>query len=352
MRAGRWQHGSNQRPGDVMWIELHDTARDHPKILKIARDLGITPVHALGHVVSLWTWTLRMAPDGCLASFDGDDIELAAQWDGKPGAFIASCTNRNLLDDKAGVMSIHDWMEFAGSLKAARRAKASRERKCAEQCELSNDVRRRAQTCVTIQNSAQTDQTDQTHQTRPTRPDRQSYVPERSHQPTRLPKPSTNLPPLPSAVGGDVVHARVNGSESIHQVFSHYRQHHPRRHLKPSTKMLEWKKVKQRLDEGFTAEDLCKAIDGNHLSPWHCGQNDQGKEFHDLELIVRDSAKVNTFMAIADNPPSQNKGKTSQSKFRSSLERAMEEARDEDEQTRIHSGNVQAARMLPERSQG
>ncbi len=109
-----------------MWIELHDGARDHPKILKVARDLEIPRAHALGLICSLWTWTLRMAPDGNLSSFDTDDIELAAGWEGKPGAFMESIVERKLLDKIPGGYACHDWQDYSGSLKAAERKRRER----------------------------------------------------------------------------------------------------------------------------------------------------------------------------------------------------------------------------------
>lgn len=112
-----------------MWIELHDGARDHPKVLKLARDLAISQVTALGHMVSLWAWTLRMAPDGNLSSFDSADIEIGAKWDGIPGAFVAACTSRRLLDLINGGYFVHDWIHYSGSLKVAERKRRERRRK-------------------------------------------------------------------------------------------------------------------------------------------------------------------------------------------------------------------------------
>jgi len=91
--------------------------------------------------------------------------------------------------------------------------------------------------------------------------------------------------------------------EDIHLVFDHYRTKYPRRHLKPKSSMVEWKKIKARFEDGFDVSDLCKAIDGNHLSPHHNGENDQGTEYHDLELIVRDSSKVAQFIGYTEKPP-------------------------------------------------
>lgn len=150
-----------------MWIELHDTARDHPKMRKLARELGISRVQALGHMVSLWTWALRMAPDGDLSSFDDEDIEVdGAEWTDESVSFVEAARKVKLLDGK----NIHDWEDYAGSLKAAQRAKISREKK--------NSQEGSAHACARVRDSAHAceefaDRPDQTDQTRPDRPDRQ-----------------------------------------------------------------------------------------------------------------------------------------------------------------------------------
>lgn len=126
-----------------MFLELHDTARDHPKLLKVSRDLGLSQVVTLGHVTSLWLWVLRMAPDGDLSSFDIDDIEIGAMWGGEPGAFVASLVDRKLLDDVEGALRVHDWEDYAQHLKAAERKRNERKRKAAAKQHESREVTER-----------------------------------------------------------------------------------------------------------------------------------------------------------------------------------------------------------------
>lgn len=66
--------------------------------------------------------------------------------------------------------------------------------------------------------------------------------------------------------------------------------------------------VEDRLKDGFTPEQLCRAVDGCAASPWHMGQNDRGKAFNDLELICRDTKRVEGFIEAADNPPPKPNG--------------------------------------------
>jgi hypothetical protein len=81
-------------------------------------------------------------------------------------------------------------------------------------------------------------------------------------------------------------------------VWEHYRGYHPR-----AVKVLKrssgpYQKILARLKEGSTVEDLCQAIDGNHCSPWHNGENPGNKPYHSLELILRSATKVTDFIEI------------------------------------------------------
>lgn len=61
--------------------------------------------------------------------------------------------------------------------------------------------------------------------------------------------------------------------------------------------------VEGRLREGFTVDDLRKAVDGCSRTPHNMGQNDRGERYNDLALICRDAGQVERFMANADAPP-------------------------------------------------
>ena len=84
--------------------------------------------------------------------------------------------------------------------------------------------------------------------------------------------------------------------EAILAVFEHWKTTtgHTRAALDDKRKKL----IAARLRD-YTETDLCKAIDGNQASAWHQGKNADGKVFDSLELILRDAAKVDQFMALA-----------------------------------------------------
>lgn len=104
---------------------------------------------------------------------------------------------------------------------------------------------------------------------------------------------------------------KTEESPDVQAVWDHYKTKRPKvRVLGDDVR----KKIVARLAEGFTADDLVAAIDGNFRSPHHCGQNDTGTEYHELELIVRDSKHVNQFINVPEAVPvlSQKNRRTAQ----------------------------------------
>ena len=102
--------------------------------------------------------------------------------------------------------------------------------------------------------------------------------------------PSTTCP-------ADAVRVEVTKATPADEVFAHYQTYHPRARVLGAD---ERKKINARLKEGFTVADLCSAIDGQHRSPHHLGQNREGRQYLSLELAVRDSSKVNQFLAVPE----------------------------------------------------
>lgn len=108
-------------------------------------------------------------------------------------------------------------------------------------------------------------------------------------QPDDAPKKNRRTdPPKPPRDRGDV---------SL--IFDHWRSvmGHPKAKLGNRER-----KIQARLKE-FSAVDICKAIDGCKLSPYHMGANDSGTMYDDLTTICRDTAQVEKFIRLADNPP-------------------------------------------------
>lgn len=57
--------------------------------------------------------------------------------------------------------------------------------------------------------------------------------------------------------------------------------------------------IRSRLRDGFTAQDIRRAIDGCKASDFHSGINDRNQLYNDLLLILRNGAKLEQFRDLA-----------------------------------------------------
>ena len=97
---------------------------DHPKIIKLERQLGHEGVIAL---MRLWLWTAQNRSSGLLSGMDDEDIAIAAHWNGDATAFKNVITRLKLLDRVGDVYQIHDWQEHnTWQSEAENRSNASR----------------------------------------------------------------------------------------------------------------------------------------------------------------------------------------------------------------------------------
>lgn len=62
--------------------------------------------------------------------------------------------------------------------------------------------------------------------------------------------------------------------------------------------------VKARLREGFTVDDLKRAIDGV-WTPWNLGENNSGKIYATFELVVRNTEQVEKYLANSPKSPAK-----------------------------------------------
>ena len=110
-------------------IGLENTFRSHPKIKRLARQLDISFVTAKGHIVTLWAWAIDYAPDGNLASYDPEDVEEGAEWEGASRKFIDAAVAVGLLDGTVADenLEIHGWMKRAHSWRRAHQKRQERQ---------------------------------------------------------------------------------------------------------------------------------------------------------------------------------------------------------------------------------
>lgn len=130
----------------MAWIELHDTLPNHPKLLRLARELRVERPMALGYLVNLWTWALTYAEDGNLEKFDHVEIATAAGVpdsgkDAYGSAFCSAMARVGFFEKKGSKYSIHDWMDYAGRLVNRRERDRARHRESREAARTSDGRR-------------------------------------------------------------------------------------------------------------------------------------------------------------------------------------------------------------------
>lgn len=86
-------------------------------------------------------------------------------------------------------------------------------------------------------------------------------------------------------------------TENIKRVFAHWQTtlNHP------GTKFTKDRetKIRARLREGYSTEQLFAAIDGCAGSAWHMGENNRHERYDGVELIFRNSGKTDDFIRMA-----------------------------------------------------
>lgn len=123
-------------------------------------------------------------------------------------------------------------------------------------------------------------------------------------------------------------------SVNIQTVWGAYREYHPHcaGTLKSSRK--EYKLLAARLKDGFTIPQLIQAVQGYHVNPYHCGENDTGTKYQSFELIMRNSVQVENGIRYA-NGTSQTKPKPQGNYAKVIEELGLAEENGDDENERL-----------------
>ena len=118
----------------MAWLELHQSVRDHRKVVYLAELLDMPEPHVVGHLAYLWLWALDNAPDGVL-DCSSRTIARAAWWQGDVSTFVSCLCAAELLEQVDDCLRIHDWESYAGKLidRRERNAERMREARAAQQ---------------------------------------------------------------------------------------------------------------------------------------------------------------------------------------------------------------------------
>jgi len=114
----------------MAWIEVHQELFRHRKTVSLAAALSVSRITAAGHMISLWVWSLDNAPDGDLSGIESSVVAFGAEWPWDPDDFMKATITSGFLDitDDLKVITIHDWMDYAGKLIDRRKANTERKR--------------------------------------------------------------------------------------------------------------------------------------------------------------------------------------------------------------------------------
>lgn len=115
----------------------------HPKTKKLIRRIGEGGAFRL---VCLFLWVAGNRSSGDLEGLTDEDIELAVDWTGEPGAFVAALADVGFLDGAEGTRSVHDWAEHnpwaAGAEGRSERARAAAAKKWGSDLASANRAKR------------------------------------------------------------------------------------------------------------------------------------------------------------------------------------------------------------------
>jgi uncharacterized protein YdaU (DUF1376 family) len=113
---------------------------------------------------------------------------------------------------------------------------------------------------------------------------------------TKNQEPKTiNVKPIVPPDGATTV-----AREMVGAVFSYWQNQ--RGHDRAKLDDKRSKAIRARLKDGYSVEDLCRAVDGIAKSAHHMGQNDNRAVYDDIELICRSAVNVDKFVKLAVAP--------------------------------------------------
>lgn len=116
--------------------------------------------------------------------------------------------------------------------------------------------------------------------------------------------------------------------EGIREVFNFWKE--KTGHKKAKLDSARISKIKARLTDGFSTEELCRAVEGLCLSPYHMGENETKTKYDQINLVFRNCDKVEFFLGIyeahkaaAANKPAARRAQVTECKFCSPNKKCM-----------------------------
>lgn len=250
----------------MTWVVLDDKFFQSPKAMTAGRDAAWLWVAAIGYCNA--NLTDGFVTRGALPILAMDGMTQALK-------LAQKCVEAGLFEAVEGGYRVHDfldWNDCAAVVKARRDANAKRVKKHASKRE---------------SNAAANASTN-------------ALAPPLATTPSSFSFSKGEEPPTPASGGLSLVPSGPRKPAPASIVFDHWRNvmDSPRSVLDAKRRRF----IEQRLTE-FTTDDLCAAIDGCRADAFSMGENDRHQKFNGIEVIFRDAAHVEKFMALAAREP-------------------------------------------------
>lgn len=114
----------------MTWIKSPVTLRNDPQVAFLARELGVSPAQAIGHLHALLWWCVETTEDGHLETRDPRVLASAGLWEGDPEIFVRALVQTGWIAPTEKGFQICRWEDYAGPvLKNRQRQARYRERK-------------------------------------------------------------------------------------------------------------------------------------------------------------------------------------------------------------------------------
>ena len=112
------------------WIRFDTTLTRHPKVIRLATQLGVPRHQAIGILCELWSFAINYAEDGDLSQFSDAEISYALEQNGNTVKALVAAGF--IEEDGNGGRHLHDWYEYQGVLIARRAENAKKQKRYRE----------------------------------------------------------------------------------------------------------------------------------------------------------------------------------------------------------------------------
>jgi hypothetical protein len=258
------------------WIKMRLSLQTHPKVVRILSATKSDKFRAIGGLHAVWAVFDTHSVDGRLDGYTAETLDHIIGWNGFSAALIGVGW---LVEDGTDALVLPDFDEHNG---------ASGKRRAEDQ-KRKRDTRKNPQP---VRNeSGQNADKKRTREEKRREENKELKPTPQTPAPTGAVVPADPAPPDPLKPDRRKEH---RASEDVKQVFTYWQQAMSHQQAKLDDKRS--KAIGKRLADGYTVDDLCRAVDGCKLTPHNMGENDTGSVYDDIELICRDGAHVDRFL--------------------------------------------------------